>query len=482
MDLLLITPLAGCALLGMAAALLRRAWLNRLAGVLAAVIVLASGLAISAQVLAGHTLTALGGLLRADALTAFMLTAIGAVGLTATWGGLAARGGVKRGAYAYPVLLVSFLLAMSLAVLADNLGSLWVAIEATTITTAFLVGHHKTRQALEAAWKYVILGSVGVAIALLGIVLLYSATVAAGHATLSWVSLMQSGVRLDHGLMKMAAGLTLLGFATKAGLAPMHSWLPDAHSQAPAEVSGLMSGVLLSVAFYGILRVQAIADRAIGPELMRNLLLAGALLSIAQAGALILRQRDLKRMLAYSSIEHMGVIALAAAIGGPLAIGAALLHMLGHGLAKSSIFVASGRILATDGTTQLAKLHALLVRRPALGAPFLVAMVALLGMPPFALFFTEAAIVLAGFQRGLGWVTGAAVALLLVAFAGLARQTARLLFGGSEAATAAPTDRSWHGPRLPLIAALAVTAVLGFVSGPVADLIVRAAQALGAGQ
>jgi hydrogenase-4 component F len=294
---------------------------------------------------------------------------------------------------------------------------------------------------------------------------------------------MRPGIGLDPGLVKMAAGLTLLGFATKAGLAPMHSWLPDAHSQAPAEVSGLMSGVLLSVAFYGILRVQAITDAVIGPGLMRGLLLAGALLSIAEAGALILRQRDLKRMLAYSSIEHMGIIALAAAIGGPLAIGAALLHMLGHGLAKSSIFVVSGRILSVEGTTRIAELRSLLTRRPGIAVPFLAAMAALLGMPPFALFFTEIAIVVAGFQRGLGWVTGAAVALLLVAFIGLARHTGDMMFGGSSApADEAQVDRAWHGPRVPLVAALGVTAVIGFLAGPVSTLITQAADVLGGGQ
>ncbi len=483
MDLLLIAPLALCLLIGVATIAVRRAWLNRYAGVSAASVVLASGLAIDAQVLAGHTLTAVGGLLRADALSAFMLTIVGAVGLTATWGGLTARGQITRGEYAYPSLLVAFLLAMSLAVLADNLGILWVAIEATTITTAFLVGHHKTRTALEAAWKYVILGSVGVAIALLGIVFLYSATVAAGDPTLSWSALMRPGIGLDPGLVRIAAGLTLLGFATKAGLAPMHSWLPDAHSQAPAEVSGLMSGVLLAVAFYGILRVQAVTDAIIGPGLMRGLLVAGALLSVAEAGALILRQRDLKRMLAYSSIEHMGVIALAAAIGGPLAIGAALLHMLGHGLAKSSIFVVSGRILAVEGTMKISELRSLLTRRPGLAVPFLAAMAALLGMPPFTLFFTEVTIVIAGFQRGLGWVTAAAVALLLVAFIGLARHTGDMMFGA--AGTTVPeeaVDRSWHGPRLPLIAALAVTAVAGFLVGPASDLLSQAAHLLGGGQ
>jgi hydrogenase-4 component F len=273
----------------------------------------------------------------------------------------------------------------------------------------------------------------------------------------------------------------------------MHSWLPDAHSQAPAEVSGLMSGVLLSVAFYGILRVQAVTDAIIGPGLMRGLLVAGGLLSVAEAGALILRQRDLKRLLAYSSIEHMGVIALAAAVGGPLALGAALLHMLGHGLAKSSVFVVSGRILAVEGTTQIAGLRALMARRPGLAVPLLASMAALLGMPPFALFFTEVAIVVAGFQRGMGWVLTIAVGLLLVAFIGLARHTGDMVFGAAQEGEGsiapgdpvephAVVDRSWRGPRLPLIAALGITAVVGVATGPFADLLGQAARVLGSGQ
>jgi hydrogenase-4 component F len=482
MAALLIAPLATCLLLVVATAVVRRPWLNRFAGIAAATTVLTSGVAIAATVLASGPVTAVDGLLRADALTAFMLTVVGAVGLTATWGSLAPSGTTEGRAYSYPTLVVAFLFAMSLAVLADNLGILWVALEATTITTAFLVGHYRTRTSLEAAWKYVVLGSVGVAIALLGIVFLYSATVHAGQPTLSWTALTQPGLALDPGLVKIAAGLTLLGFATKAGLAPMHSWLPDAHSQAPAAVSGLMSGVLLSVAFYGILRVQAITDAVIGPDLMRGLLIAGGLLSIAEAGALILRQRDLKRMLAYSSIEHMGIIALAAAIGGPLAIGAALLHMLGHGLAKSSIFVVSGRILAVDGTTQISQLRSMLTRRSGIAIPFLAAMAALLGMPPFALFFTEVAIVIAGFQRGLGWVMSIAIALLLVAFIGLARHTSDMMFGADDEQSTEPRDRSSHGPRLPLIAAIGATAVIGFLAGPFTTLLGQAAAVLGGGR
>ncbi len=493
MDTLLLVPLAVCLLLVGATAIARQPGLNRFAGMIAASTVLATGAATATIVLSDGPLTALGGLLRADALTAFMLTVVGAVGLTATWGSLAPRGTTEGRAFVYPTLIVAFLFAMSLAVLADNLGIIWVALEATTITTAFLVGHYRTRQSLEAAWKYVVLGSVGVAIALLGIVLLYAATVEAGSPTLSWTLLTEAGIALDPGLVKMASGLILLGFATKAGLAPMHSWLPDAHSQAPAAVSGLMSGVLLSVAFYGILRVQAITDSVIGPDLMRGLLIAGGLLSIAEAGALILRQRDLKRMLAYSSIEHMGIIALAAAIGGPLAIGAALLHMLGHGLAKSSIFVVSGRILSVEGTVQISQLRSLLSRRSGVAIPFLAAMAALLGMPPFALFFTEVAIVIAGFQRGLGWVMALAITLLLVAFIGLARHTADMAFGSQAAAgadgqdlrasaTDARSDRSWHGPRVPLLVALGATAIIGFLAGPFSTLLVEAAGVLGGGR
>ncbi|MHB1166720.1 MAG: proton-conducting transporter transmembrane domain-containing protein [Candidatus Nanopelagicales bacterium] len=480
----LISPLAACLVLAASTALARRAWLNRLAGLIAGAVILASGLAIAAAVLSDGPLTAMGGLLRADALTAFMLVVVGAVGVTATWGSLASRGSTRAGAFAYPALVVAFLFAMTLAVLADNLGILWVALEATTIATAFLVGHYRTRTSLEAAWKYVVLGSVGVAIALLGIVLLYAATVQAGQPTLSWASLARDGLDLDPGLVGIAAGLTLLGFATKAGLAPMHSWLPDAHSQAPAAVSGLMSGVLLAVAFYGILRIQAITDLIIGPGLMRGLLIAGGLLSIAEAGALILRQRDLKRLLAYSSIEHMGIIALAAAIGGPLAISAALLHMLGHGLAKSSTFVVSGRILDVEGTAQISRIHGLLARRPGVAIPFLAGTAALLGMPPFVLFFTEVAIVIAGFQRGLGWVMAVAIVLLLVAFVGIARHASDMSFGtgrddDARTGSAEDRDRSWHGPAAPIALALLAAVVIGLLAGPLSTLLAEAAAALG---
>jgi len=254
---------------------------TRHAAAAAAAAVLVSGL-----VLLGHgaaVTTSAGGLLRVDALSAYLLTVVGAVAVVATWSTATERPNGR-----FSALMCLFLTAMSLAVLADSLGLLWVAIEATTITTAFLVAHGGRRHALEAAWKYVILGSVGVAIAFLGIVILYAAT--GDHATLSWVAL-TGGSPLALGPARAGLALAALGLATKAGLAPMHSWLPDAHSQAPAQVSALMSGVLLSVAFYAILRLKAISDLVLGPDLMRTLLTIAALLSLTVAAALMLTQR-----------------------------------------------------------------------------------------------------------------------------------------------------------------------------------------------
>lgn len=477
--LALVMPVALCAGAGLLAALARGTGFWRWVGVISSVGILASALLLSVAVLAGGHPTALNGLLAADALSAFMLLVIGCVGLVASWSGF----GTGRD-WTYGSLVGLFLAAMSLAVLTDNLGVLLVAIEATTVATAFLVGHQGSRRSLEAAWKYVILGSAGIALAFLGVVLLYTATLAAEQPTLSWLALASGEVRgLDPSLMRLAGGLMVLGFATKVGLAPMHSWLPDAHSQAPAPVSGLMSGVLLSVAFYAILRVQVVVDEVVGAQFLRGLLIAAGLASLAVAGLLLIRQRDLKRMLAYSSVEHMGIVALAAAIGGPVAISAALLHVLGHGLIKSSLFVVSGRILIAEGTASIPAIRRLASRRPDLASPFIVGLVALLGLPPFCLFFTEVAIAIAGVQAGLGWVVAVAALLLLVVFAAIARLGAHMTLGvtghGAE-----PEDsgvglaRTGFGRQLPIVTAFVAAIVAGFAVGPLPALLDAAGQVL----
>ena len=211
---------------------------------------------------------------------------------------------------------------------------------------------------------------------------------------------------------------------------------------------------------------------------MRGLLLAAGLGSLTVAAALILRQRDHKRMLAYSSIEHMGVLAIGAAVGGPVALAAVLLHLIGHGLAKASLFVVAGRMLAAEGTTTIADVRSLLARRADLAVPLVVGMAALLGFPPFALFFSELAIVLAGWRAGLGWAMALVVALLLAVVAGLVRATAAMTLGPAD--DGHPTAHgSGRGPTIPLVLALGTTAVIGFVSSPVGDVLVRAAAVLG---
>jgi hydrogenase-4 component F len=428
--------------------------------------------------------TAFGGVLRVDALSAFMVIVIGAIGVLATWQSvryldaeLAAGRCSQRHATLYSVLVQGFVTAMLLAVVAGNVGVMWVAVEATTIITTFLVGHRRTRGSLEASWKYIAICSVGIAMAFLGTVLVYLAALHVGHhehANLDWTSLMAVSHHLDPGVMRLAIALLVLGYGTKVGLAPMHSWLPDAHSQAPAPISALMSGVLLTVAFYALLRFKAIADGALGVALPRALLVAVGLLSLVVAASLLLSQRDYKRMLAYHSVEHMGLIALGAAAGTRLAIAAVLLHILGHGLAKGVLFLTSGEILLAEGTTEIAQVKALLARRPALGGVFAFGLVALLGLPPFSLFVSELNMVRAETQVGLGWAAAISLVCMAVIFGAVMSHGRHMLFG------AGPDGEQVHKtPAIvtaPLIGALIGCAILGVLAWPLAGLLRAAAQ------
>lgn len=467
MTVMLIVPIGAPVLAagGYAALGWRRAtaWL----GAVAAAVLLASGTALAAWT-TDRPRTALGGLLRADALSAFMLIVIGAVALLAMLASPGYLAAEKAAGHAtgrdmrrYGVLTQGFVAAMALGVLAASLGVLWVAVEATTILTAFLVGHRRTRNATEAAWKYVVICSTGIALAFLGIALLHFA---AQHAqvpasgSLDWTQLTAHAGRLDPGVTRIAVALLVLGFGAKAGLAPLHAWLPDAHSQAPAPVSALMSGVLLSVAFYAVLRVKVIADVALGAGTVRVLLLITALASIALAAALLLAQRDYKRMLAYSSMEHMGLLALGAAIGSRLAVAAVLLHILGHGLAKSVAFLASGRIQQAVGGSRIDAVRGLAARAPLVAGGFGAAVLALLGFPPFSLFASEIGIFRAGFAAGLGWAVAIALALVLLITASLAARTGRMLLGAPETGPGAATV------PLPPAAVTAVVLVSGLVA------------------
>jgi hydrogenase-4 component F len=475
MAVLLWLPLLTPAVLGGFLAWRPRSAYARYLPIAAALVILASGIALVAQ---RQVVTVW--LLRADGIASYVLVCVGAVAVVALWGGVTATAMDGRS----EALVCAFLGAMSLAVLSDNLGVMWVAVEATTIATAFLVGHAGNRGATEAAWKYVVLGSVGVAIAFLGIVLVYASSRAGGSPSLSWIALTSGGLTLSPHLARAGVALAVLGFATKAGLAPMHSWLPDAHSQAPAPVSGLMSGVLLSVAMYAILRVEAVSAAHIGVGLVHGLLVTLGLLSLAFASLLTLTQRDYKRLLAYSSIEHMGVIALGVGSGTSLGLAAALLHILGHGVVKAAMFVVAGRVRDLTGTSRISAVTGLLSTRPDLGWPFLAGSAALLGFPPNVTFFTEVAILVALTQAGLWWAAAGAAVLLLVTFVGIARQVLQMTLGrphGRSGPREHPLVADTPSPlrTAPVALALLSSAVLGFLAFAMAPVLAAAAAALG---
>ncbi|WP_313896957.1 proton-conducting transporter membrane subunit [Streptomyces sp. GC420] len=454
--------------------------------------VIACGAVLAAGLGDDEAVTAYDGLLRADALTVWLLLVVGAVALIACATAPSYLAGERTAGHAdarstavFHALVQAFLAAMGLAVITANLGVLWVAVEATTIVTAFLVGHRNTRSSVEAAWKYVVICSAGIALAFLGTVLVYYAARQAGVPeayALDWPTLVDRADRLDPAVTRLGIALVILGFGAKAGLVPLHAWLPDAHSQAPAPVSALMSGVLLSVAFTAILRYRSIADAALGTGYTRALLTGMALLTLVLAAALLLAQRDYKRMLAYSSMEHMGLISLGAAIGTPLARAALLLHIAGHGLAKAVAFCASGHILHLTGTTRIGRVRGLLARAPVLGAALGLAVAALLGFPPFSLFASELGIVRAGFAAGMGWAVSVALLLVLIAFAALALRTSRMVLGPAPAAPAAPAtpgDDPPTGTKWPLVLGLAACAALGIATGPLTDLLHDAARTIG---
>ncbi|MPZ81769.1 MAG: hydrogenase [Actinophytocola sp.] len=463
-------------------------------GTVCAAGILVCGIGLGIVVAADGPHIAAGGLVRVDALSAFMIIVIGAIGLLATAASPAflqaeihSGRATARTAARHSLLVQSFLAAMALAVLAANLGVVWVAVEATTIVTAFLVGQGRSRASVEAAWKYVVICSVGIALAFLGMILLnYASEQTLAPAELDWVRLAAGAADLDPGVTRIAVALLVVGFGTKVGLAPLHAWLPDAHSQAPAPVSALMSGVLLSVAFYAILRVKVIADAALGAGFVRALLLVMALATLAVATSLLLAQRDYKRMLAYHSMEHMGLLALGTAAGSRVAVAAVLLHILGHGLAKAVLFLSSGRILQLTGSRLVSNVRGLAAREPVLAGLVGLGVLALLGFPPFSLFASELGIFTAGYAAGTGWATSVALVLVLVITAALLGHAGHMLLGdpspavvpaqGPGAATA--PDRTARSTTVPLAVGLAVCAVLGVAAGPLLHLLSLAADIL----
>lgn len=327
-----------------------------------------------------------------------------------------------------------FIFTMLLVITSNNLIMMWAAIEATTLSSAFLVGTYSQRSSLEAAWKYIIICSVGVAFGLFGTILVYAnATTLLPNPddAIFWTEVLKYAPELDITLMRLAFVFVLIGFGTKMGLFPMHAWLPDAHSEAPSPVSALLSAVLLNCALLIIIRYHIIISHATGAYFTHTLLLVFGMLSVMVAAFFILVQSDIKRLLAYSSVENMGLIAVALGIGGPLGVLAAMLHTLNHSLGKTLLFCGSGNVLLKYGTRDLAVAKGMLKVVPFSAVLLAGGALGLGGMPPFNVFLSEFMMVIAGLNTGHIWLTILLLLLLTVVLGGLVRMVAALLFGNA---------------------------------------------------
>lgn len=473
---LLLAPSLASALIALVVSPYRRAvgWANGLLGLVA----LAGALQLWAAVLADEIPVAGGGLLRADALSALLALCVSAVAALVAWLGPGAGDDGYEPAQArrFRILGNLFAFTMLVAVTTDNVGVMWVAIEATTITSALLVPLHVSRASVEASWKYILIGSVGIALAFAGTVLAYFDFVTvAGRETsaLNWTVLRAAAPMLDAPVLRLAFVFILVGYGTKAGLAPMHTWLPDAHSEAPAALSAMMSGVLLAVAVYAIVRWQSVVRAAAGPGFAEDLVALLGLLSLALGALSLVGQTSYKRLLAYSSIEHTGLICVGLSLG-PLGVFAAMLHLLNHSVAKSMMFLLAGRVLHRYRTAEIGGVSGLLRVMPATGGLFAAGMLAVIGLPPFGMFVSEFALVRAGFAAGRPVVIGLVLALLAVGFVAVIAQLNRMLYGPVPATVTAGEGPGWA--LLPLAACVAVLVVLGLtVPEPVGDLLERIA-------
>jgi len=330
----------------------------------------------------------------------------------------------------YYLLFNLFVFSMLLTVMVNNLGLMWVAIELTTLVSAFLVGFHNSRNSVEAAWKYLIICSVGIVLALLGtIIFSYAFFLSSGVKSLNWTELFIVAKNLNPDLVRIAFIFIIVGYGTKAGLAPMHTWLPDAHSQALSPVSALLSGVLLKTSIYAILRYSVITNLCLGSAFSSHLFVFFGVLSLAVSAGLVLVQKDIKRLLAYSSIEHIGIIMLGFGLGGIMGTYGALLHIFNHAVTKSLLFFGAGNLVNAYGSNKIRSIRGALKVLPFTGFMVLIGIFALSGFPPFAMFFSELMILAAAFSQGNYLLGGFILLVLSLVFSAVLYQFGKMLFG-----------------------------------------------------
>ena len=377
----------------------------------------------------------------------------------------------------YHAMYQLFIFTMLLALLSNNMGVLWVAMEAATLSTVLLVSLYRTPASIEAAWKYFILCGVGIAQALFGTILLYFAAeklLGAGGTALLWTHLNAVKGELEPTVLSLAFVFLLVGYGTKVGLVPLHNWLPDAHAEGPTPMSAVLSGLLLNVALYAVVRCKVLVDGALQSPFAGNLMMGFGLLSVVVAAFFLTRQRDVKRMFAYSSIEHMGLMTFAFGMGGPVATFAGLLHMTVHSLTKSAIFFTVGHAVQKTGTQTMEDIRGLVVTNPTIGWGLMLGSLAILGMPPFGVFASEF-LILTTAMREQPWATPILLLALGVAFAAIFARVQGMVFGETTA------KRLPHPPALlPVFVHLAFVFALGLYIPPyLADWYRAAAKLVG---
>jgi len=437
---ILFTPVAS----GLLVTILKRKRTIEIITVISSLLLLIQVLFISSIILEQKTISVFEGVFYVDSLSVIILITITVVGF------LSSLYSVNYMGRQYDVLLIDetklvkyyqgfnmFLFTMLLVPVSNNLGIMWIAIEATTLVSVFLIMLYVKQSSIEASWKYLLIATVGLSLALFGTISFYYANSITGDSFdsvhgMDWTNMVENSTGFDPNLVKFAFIFILVGFGTKAGLAPMHTWLPDAHSEAPSPISALLSGVLLNCAFYGILRFHVISGHAIGYEFSNVLLMILGIISMVIAAASIYFQKDIKRMLAFSSVENMGLIAMSTGFGVFLGIYGALLHVINHALVKSLLFFSSGSITQKYQTKSISDISGIIKTMPVTGFMFLVGGLAIIGLPPFNIFMSKFLILDSGFVSENFLVIALAILFIAIVFASFGKHLLHLVFGNPK--------------------------------------------------
>ncbi|MFA5144497.1 MAG: hydrogenase 4 subunit F [Candidatus Omnitrophota bacterium] len=456
-------------LLALAALFIKKQKVYGVANSLGYLVVLSEAILLFRNIVLSGSLKLCGNFIYLDVLSVFFIFVISVVAFAAALYSIGYinkdihKGMVsEKKAKVYYVLFNLFCFSMLFVPALNNLGMLWAAIEMTTLISAFLVGFYNSKESVEAAWKYIIICSAGIILALLGTILFsYAFSISGLSKSLNWSDMVPVAHILDKNILKIAFIFVLVGYGTKAGLAPMHTWLPDAHSQAVAPISALLSGVLLKTAIYAILRFGIIVIKGVGFAYFAHLMTLLGLVSLVISCGFILVQKDLKRLLAYSSIEHVGIIVIGFGLGSPLAIAGAAMHVLNHAVAKSIMFFGAGNIVSAYKKHNMNAIRGVIEAMPFTGVMVLMGVFALTGFVPFAIFVSEILIVISAFTNG-SYLTAALLLLFLsVIFGAFIYHFGKMLFGNLPKAMAI-TGEPLSG-KLAFLFLFSLTLALGIV-------------------